>query len=85
MKSGLLPICREAALGDGDDLQARRCRLCAETLAQLVEISRPVAFADRLEHLDRGDAVEGPVDVAIVLQPQVSATRSTLPASRASA
>ena len=30
--------------------------------AQLGEISRPIVFADRLDHLDRGDAVEAPVE-----------------------
>ena len=41
--------------------------------AQLGEIHRPVVLADRLDHLDRDDAVEVAVEIAIVLQAQIGA------------
>ena len=53
--------------GDGDDLQPGAAA-GREPVAQLPEEDRPVSLADRLEHLDRGDAVVDAALVAIVLQ-----------------
>ncbi len=57
----------EQVVADGDDLQPRPA-IGRKHFAHLVEIGRPISLADRLEHLDRGDAVEPAGDVAIVHQ-----------------
>src|SRR5665213_4403820 len=58
-------IDREQFVADGDDLQAGAAT-GREDLADLGEIGRPIGFAHRLEHLDRGDAVEMALDVSVI-------------------
>ncbi len=72
MKSASAPVALETIVGDGDDLQRRRTA-GLQPLAQDVEVGRPVRLANRLEHLDRDDAVVGAADVAVILQPDVDA------------
>ena len=68
-----LPICRITLLGNGDDLQNGNAAI-AERRSQLVEISWPIAFTDRFEHLDRGDAVVLPLHVPVVEKSKISAS-----------
>src|SRR5690606_35852331 len=67
-------VALESVLLDGDDLQAGgAARL--EAVLHLAEEHRPVFLADRLEHLDRGDAVVAAGLVAIILEPYLDLLR----------
>ena len=57
----------EAVVGDRDRLQGGAAVRARAAVARREE-GRPVLAADRLEHLDRDDLVEAPVDVAVVLR-----------------
>jgi len=62
----------EQAVLDGNDLQARTSAGFKDVV-DFLEIARPVFAAHGLEHLDRGDAVEAPLNIAIIEQANVRA------------
>src|SRR3954451_15281027 len=64
------PVAVKELVTDGDRLDAgKTARL--EPLMQLIEVGRPERLADGLDHLDRGDTVELPVLIAVILQPDL--------------
>ena len=67
---GAAAVVGEVAIGERDHLQPGAPVRC-QARAQLGEEGGPVALAHRLEHLDRGQAVEAAGDVAIVLKPDL--------------
>src|SRR5581483_5414095 len=66
----LAPVGFEAAVADGDGLDAGKSAR-QQPVTQLRKILRPELLADRLDHLDRGDAVVALALVAIILQPDL--------------
>jgi hypothetical protein len=66
----LAPVGFETAAADGDGLDAGKPAR-QQPVTQLRKIIRPELLADRLDHLDRGDAVITIALVAIVLQPDL--------------
>ena len=46
-----------------------------QTISQFFEVCRPIGLADRLQHFDRDDPIEGAAHIAIVLQTQITSVR----------
>src|SRR4029453_1377717 len=67
------PICRIAALINGNDLKHSDAAI-RERRSQLIEIGWPITFANRLEHLNRDDAVIAPLNVPVIKQAQIGAS-----------
>src|SRR6185369_17697003 len=64
---GAARIAVEQAVLEGDELQ-RRTTARLQIARDAIEISAPPRFADRLDHLDRGDRIELLRRRAIILQ-----------------
>src|ERR1700730_17865774 len=67
------PICRIAALINGNGLKHSDAAM-RERRSQLIEIVWPITFANRLEHLNRDDAVIAPLNVPVIKQAQIGAS-----------
>ena len=62
-------VALELGLGNGDALH-QRAAARFQLFTQHAEITRPVAFPYRLEHLDRHHMVKLSVEIAVILQPE---------------
>src|SRR5665213_896175 len=77
-----LAVIGKAAFSDGDSLNDRDAA-GGEAGAKFAEISGPIMFANRLDHLDRSNSIETPVNVSIVEKLEVgAAVRSVAGKSR---
>src|ERR1700679_373027 len=67
-----LPVIGKPVFIDGDGLKHRDAT-SSEAGTKFSEIGGPIVFTHRLDHLDRDDAVEAPVNIAIIEKPQIGA------------